>query len=425
MKFRRLVHRALRQVVASLPQAARFAIYRSLVDCDPAPSGRLVLKIADTVGELEACFSLLHDAYVESGFMKPHPSGMRVTIYHALPTTTTLCALWDGEVVGTISLIRESPFGFPMQRIFDLTAVRQVGGALAEVSALAVHARFRNTGGIILFPLMKFMYEYCRQYFDTRHLLIAVNPNRIEMYESLLGFGRLAARVVDRYDFANGAPAVGATLDLENAPARLSRLYAGKPLRKNLYRYFVERPLANIRFPSRRYFTTNDPVLTPDLLDHFFNVRTQGFSTLDDRKKVLLHALYRGERYRAVLPPLTDGAVSLRQSSRFSVKCPAEISVAEGAQPCAVTVVDVSAGGFRVHSAQALPMMQRVRAIVRIGERETSFLDAVAMRDKANGFSGFYSFQVRHADPTWRKFVRALEYAETHSELDRASVFSE
>ena len=39
---------------------------------------------------------------------------------------------------------------------------------------------------------MKFMYQYCRTYFDTRHLVIAVNPNRIEMYESLLLFSQQA-----------------------------------------------------------------------------------------------------------------------------------------------------------------------------------------------------------------------------------------
>jgi len=112
--FRKYVHQSLRKLIAALPRETRFSIYRSFVDCDPSPSERLVLKIADTRDELEACFTLLHDAYVDSGFMQPDPSGMRVTIYHALPTTTTLCAKWDGEVVGTISLIRESAFGFPL-----------------------------------------------------------------------------------------------------------------------------------------------------------------------------------------------------------------------------------------------------------------------------------------------------------------------
>lgn len=54
---------------------------------------------------------------------------------------------------------------------------------------------------------MKFMYEYCTTFFDTRHLVIAVNPSHIEMYESLLFFKRLTATMVENYDFVNGAPA--------------------------------------------------------------------------------------------------------------------------------------------------------------------------------------------------------------------------
>ena len=201
LRLRKLVRESARKLISWLPRKKRFEVFRSFANCDPAPSDRLVLKIAETKEELEACFSVLHDAYVDSGFMKPDPSGMRVTIYHALPTTTTLCAKYDGEVVGTISLIRESALGFPLQQIFDLTSVRKKEGLIAEVSALAINKRFRRTGGTVLFPLMKFMYEYCTTFFDTRHLVIAVNPSHIEMYESLLFFQRLTANVVENYDF--------------------------------------------------------------------------------------------------------------------------------------------------------------------------------------------------------------------------------
>ncbi len=146
---------------------------------------------------------------------------------------------------------------------------------------MAIDPKFRRTGGRILFPLMKFMYEYCREYFDTRHIVIAVNPNKIEMYESLLFFERLQAQVVDNYDFANGAPAVGATLDLQHAPDVFNRAYAHRRPRKNLFRYFVETQLPNIRAPNRRFFTTNDPVMTPAMMDHFFNQRTQVFQSLE------------------------------------------------------------------------------------------------------------------------------------------------
>lgn len=152
-RLRFYLNQTARKLFSLLPQKSRHNVYRSFVDCDSSPNKRLVLKIAETKEELEACFKLLHDAYVSSGFMTPDPSGMRVTIYHALPTTTTLCAKFDDQVVGTLSLIRESAIGFPLQRIFDLTGVREKEGNIAEVSALAVHPRYRRTGGNHPFPV--------------------------------------------------------------------------------------------------------------------------------------------------------------------------------------------------------------------------------------------------------------------------------
>jgi GNAT superfamily N-acetyltransferase len=426
--LRKFLHQSSRKAIAALPRETRFALYRSFVDCDPAPSDRLVLKIADTREELEACFSLLHDAYVDSGFMQPDPSGMRVTIYHALPTTTTLCAKWDGEVVGTISLIRESAFGFPLQKIFDLSDVRFKGGNLAEVSALAVHPKFRKTGGAILFPLMKFMYEYATEYFDTRHLLIAVNPNRIEMYESLLFFERLTANVVENYDFANGAPAVGATLDLQLAPEIMGRAYANKRPRKNLRDYFIKVRLPNIKLPNRRYFTTNDPVLTPALLDYFFNQRTQGFSSLDVRKKTLLQLIYDLPAYRAVLPELTvlEGGIQLRQHQRFSVKCPGtlRLEVADASSDeFEVQVIEVSEFGFQAYAKVELPLNIWSFATVNVGKNEISVVKVLAVRDRANGFNGFYGFRLGEPDLVWRKFVNALQQGHTHEDLEHATMF--
>lgn len=426
--IRKLWHRVLRRIFAGLPQSQRFAIYRAFVDCDPAPSDSLQLKIAETREELEACFRLLHDAYVDAGFMKPDPSGMRVTIYHALPTTTTLCAKWEGEVVGTISLIRESAMGFPLQAIFDLSNIRAREGQIAEVSALAVHPRFRKTGGAILFPLMKFMYEYCTTFFDTRHLVIAVNPNRIEMYESLLFFQRLTANVVEEYDFANGAPAVGASLDLLYAPSVFKSVYGKKPARKNLHAYFIEFKLPNISLPKRRYFTTNDPVMTPDLLDYFFNQKTSGFSDLDERKKALLHSIYDLREYRDVLPSVPEqvgGGIQLRQHQRYSVKCPGELTVfiSDGRLRYEMQVIEISSFGFQAYATDPLPLNVWSDATVQLGRLEHSTVKALAVRDRANGFNGFYGFKLGEPDLIWRKFVSALQQGKTHEDLEHATMF--
>jgi GNAT superfamily N-acetyltransferase len=420
--FRKKLHQSLRRLINFLPTPSRFAIYRRLIDCDPAPDARLELKIADTQEELEACFRILHDAYVSSGFMKPDPSGMRVTIYHALPTTTTLCAKYGGVVVGTMSMIREGVFGFPLQSVFDLTHIRAQEGNIAEISALAVHPDYRKTGGAILFPLMKFMYQYCTEYFDTRHLVIAVNPDKIELYESLLFFKRLQQNVVDNYDFANGAPAVGATLDLKNAAGIFEGVYGRRAPRKNLHNYFVRVRLPNIQLPKRRYFTTNDPVMTPTILDHFFNRATRVFDALDERKRMLLHSIYDGTAYADFLPALRHAAVQghpLRRHQRYSIRCPAtlEFATVSGVQRFEVHVIEMSLGGFQAECKQALPLNVQGTATIELGKHETSRVSVVALRRKGTEFGEYYGFRLDAPDVVWQHCVAALEHGQTSEDL--------
>ena len=423
---KKLLHQGLRKAFSLFPRPVRFSIYRSFVDCDPSPDAQLVLKIAETKEELEACFKLLHDAYVSSGFMQPAASGMRVTIYHALPTTTTLCAKYDGEVVGTISLIRESVFGFPLQAIFDLNAVRAKKGKIAEVSALAVHPKFRKTGGAILFPLMKFMYQYCTTFFDTRHLVIAVNPNRIEMYESLLFFQRLTESQVANYDFANGAPAVGASLDLLEAKLILKKAYNHKSKRKNLYHYFTKLKLANIVVPGRRFYTTNDPVMTPALLNYFFNEATHAFDDLGDREKALLYSIYDLPEYHKYLPigfSEEDAAYAARQSQRYSFKCSGVFNLERAGQveTHELTMIDCSQHGFLAHSATPVTTQVWGDAVIRLGPAELSRVRALAVGAKKD--AGFYGFKMAEPDLIWRKFVATLESGTTHEDMGNATQF--
>ena len=395
-----------------------------MVDADPNPDSRLVFKIAETAEELEACFRLLHEAYVGEGYMKPDPSGLRVTIYHALPTTTTLCAKWDGEVVGTVSLVREGVFGFPLQAIFDLSDIRAREGQIAEVSSLAVAKAFRRTGGAILFPLLKFMYEYTSGLFDTRHLVIAVHPTRIDLYESLLMFERLRLSEVSEYDFANGAPAVGATLDLLAAPELFRRTYRGRPMRRNLYRYFTEMRLPNILLPQRRLNVTNDPVMTPALLDEFFNRRTSVFSEMEARKRSLLHEIYDEPAFKAVLPALQGAAGpalpghALRRHQRYSIKCGAVIRADQDRR--SATVVELSLHGFQARCEHPLAVGSECEVAVELGKGLESTGRARVMREVASPSGRFYGFLLENPDRLWRQCVQALQQGLTGADLARS-----
>lgn len=423
--LRKRFHLLLRQGFSILPRSIRFALIRSMVQCEPESDPRLEFKIAETREELAACFRILHDAYVGAGFMKPDPSGMRVTIYHALPTTTTLCAKYDGEIVGTISIIREGVFGFPLQAVFDLEPVRARGGQITEISALAVSPAFRKTGGAVLFPMMKYMREYCDRYFDTRHLVIAVNPDRIDLYEALLGFERLTEMPIDEYDFANGAPAVGASLDLQQAPMLLKKNYGDRRPVKNLHHFFYEVTMKTFQWPRRPYHTTNDPVMTPELLDHFFNKACPVFESMDNRKKALLWTIYDQPEYRAVLPMLAGAGDDadhhpLRRYRRYSMRCPGQLLIANGkdSEAYALDVIEISFGGFQAECKQDLPLQQEGQATIELGQSARSVLHAKAVRRKATETGVFYGFTFDESDKDWRNCIAAFEMGQTYKDLN-------
>jgi len=269
---------------------------------------------------------------------------------------------------------------------------------------------------------MKFMYQYCTEYFDTRHLVIAVNPDKIELYESLLFFERLQESVVDKYDFANGAPAVGATLDLPLAKELFRRVYGKRKERKNLYSYFVQLRMPHIKLPKRRYFTTNDPVLTPAILDHFFNQRSQVFAELDDRRKALLWSIYDQPEFRAVLPLMSGSSTGfhpMRRHQRFSLRCPAELRVQLDGDERAIvmTVIEISLSGFQAQSKLDIPVGAEGVVRVQLGAQDLALLNARVMRRHHTDTGEFYGFKLEEPDEVWRRAVSALETEYVAGEL--------
>ncbi|MDC8774033.1 GNAT family N-acetyltransferase [Roseateles albus] len=420
--FGGLFRKYIRILLKKLPVDFRYPLYRRLAHVDPSSDMRLELKIAETKEELSDCFKILHDSYTASGYMRPHSSGMRITKYHALPTTTTVCAKYDGRVVGTISIIREGIFGFPLQSAFDLTKVRAKGGRIAEISSLAIHPDFRNVGGSVFFPLMKFVREYCVNFSEVRHLVIAVNPNKIDFFEAILYFSRLQESVVANYDFANGAPAVGATLDLKESSGLLLQGFKGRPKKNNIYSYFYEMVSKNIRWPERKYHITNDPVMTPGMLDYFFNVKSSVFNDLDDTHKSLLWSIYDLAEYRGILPMLQgagDHGRPLRRHQRYSIRCPGDFSICiEGKErKFVIEIIEISISGFQAECKLPLPLNVEGAGEIDLGLAERSTVKAKAVRIRDSGTGVFYGFKISESDNSWRQCVASLEVGITTEDL--------
>jgi hypothetical protein len=199
-------------------------------------------------------------------------------------------------------------------------------------------------------------------------------------------------------------------------------VYARRATRRNLHGYFTATELPHLQFPERRYFTTNDPVMSPGLLDHFFNRRTQVFAQLDERRRRLLHAIYHEDSYRAVLPHMPNEAVSsqpLRRHRRHSLKCPARLEyVAQGLHSVGLEVIDISLNGFLARSARVLPEDVRGVVCVRLGEGVLSNAQASVVREVPRDGEVFYGFRIDAPDLAWQRCIFDLE-ARENPELPR------
>ncbi len=308
-----------RALLNRAPEKVRHFLMRQLVALDSNwPSPLLEIKIAITEEELESAYKILHDSYVASGFMNPDPTGLRVLPQHLLPQTTTIVAKWDSKVIGTLSLIRDNPLGLPLEKIFDVSKRRIGGRRLAEVSSLAIDPNYRGQINVSLFPLFRFVYQYAKDYFGTHEFVIAVNPSMVDLYKAFMCFEDLES-TSKAYDFVNGAPAVGLYLDFEAVKNKWIKVFNTRPKPRNFYKYWTTAPSdARNQMPQRLYFSSGDPILTPDILEKFFIKKANISSKLSLVDIQLLMNTYPFPEFENIFKPLLQR--QLRKEVRFETQ---------------------------------------------------------------------------------------------------------
>jgi hypothetical protein len=143
--------------------------------------------------ELCAAFQLVQERYVDSGYMDPHNSGMRYSIYNLLPTARTLVAVRDQEVVGTASVVLDSAAGLPSDEIFmaEFDRLRAAGRVLAEAGMFACDSAADGTSGIVNMRLISAGFPWAMG-MGIDDLCLVVNPKHLSFYQRVLGFERLS-----------------------------------------------------------------------------------------------------------------------------------------------------------------------------------------------------------------------------------------
>ncbi len=288
-----------------IPKSFRHRLLRRMIHLPQAPPG-ITYEIARTREDLDAAFSLVYQAYRREGITPYDPSQRRITLFHALPSTTTLVAKKGPRVVATVSLIKDGELGVPSDTLTDLNSFRRPGKRMAEISSLALRPDLHGQAAGVMFYLTKYMIRYSREYFGVDRYIISVHPGRLPLYQGLFLFTPLTGVRVRSHSFANNAPAVTAVRNLATAAADFHKVYKDAPGHRNLYRFLFrssgKREELAMKFPSRRSATILDPVMTPELLSYFFRQKTDIFTSADPRQIKKLRQIYPGEIFSKALP---------------------------------------------------------------------------------------------------------------------------
>jgi hypothetical protein len=201
---------------------------------------------------LEQAFRLLHDQYVAQGYMDPHPSGLRLGIHNALPSTRVFVARSGRRVVGTMMLIVDSPLGLPMDEIYadDLRAFRDERRELTEASGLALDPDCHRSGVAVLLRIIRMITLYAAEVLRSNDICIAVNPRHAAFYRKAFYFRDIGG--LKHYGKVNGAPALALRLDCDLLRTFVSELRQGRSVPSEVYSFLyrkanAEQALARLR----------------------------------------------------------------------------------------------------------------------------------------------------------------------------------
>ena len=202
---------------------------------------RLDFGLATDRRTLDQAFRLQHDQYVAQGYMDSHPSGWRLSVHNALPSTRVFVARDNDRVVATVALIVDSPLGLPMAEIYEdeLRRFRGPRHKLAEVSGLAVHPDYQRSGLAILLRLIRMVLLDSIHVADLSDLCIAVNPHHAAFYRKAFYFQPIGG--LKYYGKVNGAPALALQLDLDLLRTFICDLCDGHPVESEVYTFLFSR----------------------------------------------------------------------------------------------------------------------------------------------------------------------------------------
>ena len=363
------------QLLRLLPRSLRAPITRSQLNLSYEIPDGVIIKVAEEKEEFEQAYRILHDAYLETRLIDKEESGLRVTKYHALPSTS-LCVIKHYEqVVGTFTIVQDNPLGLPIDSRADISFLRRRNARIAEISALAIAKDSGLRRGILLFPMMHFIYAYARKIAGIEALVAVVNQSANIFYQDILDFSPLKPLKGKDYQLVKTKHACPLYLEFnfDNTNCAIQKLkmaYGRKRPEQNLYQYLFEHdPKQFIQLPDTPFPVFSHNRINPQLLREFFQERSKVFAKLEPIDKQRITQIYTHPDLIQGLEESLGSMQSSRESIRFPLQFLANAYVHSEQRILSLKVTEGSLGGLQVFCSEALHQGDTLDIQVRISEK--------------------------------------------------------
>ncbi|MBN2212145.1 MAG: GNAT family N-acetyltransferase [Sedimentisphaerales bacterium] len=145
----------------------------------------VTISRATSLEDLCEAYQLVHDNYIQKGYISPHPSGLRIRSYETASETATFIAKANGRIIGVTSgVIDSDDLGVPADKAFktEIDDLRLQGYKVCEGTNWVIAPEYRSTN--VMPELMRVCFAYSIAQ-GCNGMLATVSPNHGHFYEML------------------------------------------------------------------------------------------------------------------------------------------------------------------------------------------------------------------------------------------------
>lgn len=374
--------------------------YKTKVDLTLLTNNNIVLKVAETEDELMQAFSLVQSMYEKAKIVNQGKISLRITKYHLLPTTKVLIAKEENKVIGTLSVIMDTPLGLPIDDFISLGDLRKRNPRICEISSLAIDPDWRSASKGLFIPLSLYSIWYSKYVIGADELVIITNNSARHVYEDLFLFEPLIFQA-QKYESVNHSKAFAQHLNLIELENKYLENYLNSKPERNIYTMLTNPPWKENMYREKHPFKIV-PLMkyTQSTLDKIFETYSM-LDKLEDRDKQVIY-----NHYSIFKKGFGENIfINKRRHPRFYTKMNADIEI--GGHSYDSKCLQISKGGANFKLPKGLPISDmEYKVTVYFDSHEScSFFGKIAWNSKFQiGFEANES-----TTQAWENYLNFIE----------------